>query len=208
MQSFKHTVNSQEGATLIIVLLVLVSLTALAITAMNISTTEINLAGNDKWQKTGLYNGDGGLHGTPSIIYPNLNPDTDAPLPAAPLAAANADPNTVTDQGCLEYINGMTPADFYTLVYAKKEDPEADTKANKDISFRNCGIAADIDICPRGSQQLSGGGVEFASRSEGTGISGSEAKVYRITSTGDGSNNSTYTVRGHYRWVETGGGLR
>jgi len=201
MQSLKHTVTSQDGSTLIIVMLVLIALMALGITSMNISTTEIKLAGNDKWQKTGLYNADPGLHGAPSIIFPNLNPDTDAPV-------APADPNNASDEGCLEYINGLSPADFYNLLYSAKADPEPDVKTSKDISFRNCGIGADIDICPRGSQQLSGGGVEFASRSEGTGVSGSEAKIYRITSTGDGASNSTYTVRGHYRWVETGGGLR
>jgi Tfp pilus assembly protein PilX len=201
MQSLRHTINSQEGATLIIVMLVLVAVTAMAIAAMNIGTTEVDLAGNDKWQKMGFYNADPGLHGAPSVIYPNLNPETDAPLAAA-------DPNDATDQGCLEYINGITAGDFHNLLYSATQVPAADLKVNKDFSFRNCGIAADIDICPRGSQQLSGGGVEFASRSEGTGVAGSEARLYRITSAGDGSGNTTYTVRGHYRWVETGGGLR
>jgi Tfp pilus assembly protein PilX len=201
MQALKRKLKSQEGATLIIVMLVLTAVTAIGIVAMNISTTEVNLAGNDKWQKTGFYNGDPGLHGAPAVIYPNLNPETEAPL-------APADPNDANDQGCLEYLNGITPTDFYNLLLKGKSDPEDNVPASKDISFRNCDIEADIDICPRGSRQLSGGGVEFASRSEGTGVSGSEAKIYRITSTGDGSNNSTYTVRGHYRWVETGGGLR
>jgi Tfp pilus assembly protein PilX len=201
MQSLKHTIHSQDGATLIIVMLVLVAVTALGITAMNISTTEINLAGNDKWQKMGFYNADPGLHGTPSVIYPNLNPGTEAPLQPA-------DPNDQNDQRCLEYINGTTPADFYNILYSAKANPQPNTQVNKDISFRNCNINADIDVTPRGSMMLSGGGAEFASRAEGVGTSGSEAKLYRITSTGDGASNSNYTVRGHYRWVEIGGGLR
>ncbi len=201
MQHLKHTMKNEDGATLIIVMLVLIAVTALGITAMNISTTEVNLAGNDKWQKTGLYNADPGLHGTPPVIYPCLNPETEAPL----VAANPGDPN---DDGCLEYINGSTAADFFNILYEAKRDPEPNIPGSKDISFRNCDIAADIDITPRGSQQLSGGVAEFASRAEGTGVSGSEAKVYRITSTGDGATNSNYTVRGHYRWVEIGGGLR
>jgi Tfp pilus assembly protein PilX len=201
MQSLKQTVTSQDGSTLIIVMLVLIALMALGITSINISTTEINLAGNDKWQKTGLYNADPGLSGAAVIIYPNLNLDTDAPV-------APADPNDASDEGCLEYINGITPMDFHNLLYSEKQDPEGDEKKYKDISFRNCGIDADIDVCPRGSIEIPGGAVEFASSAEGVGVSGGRAKLYRITSTGDGGSNSTYTVRGHYRWVETGGGLR
>ncbi|MGD9368658.1 MAG: pilus assembly PilX N-terminal domain-containing protein [Desulfobacteraceae bacterium] len=205
MQSLKQTINSQDGAVLIIVMLVLIAVTAVGLTAMNISTTEVNLAGNDKWQKTGLYNADPGLHGTPSVIYPNLNPETMAPLPAA-------NPGDPNDEGCLEYINTLTASDFHDILYSAKTDPlpvaDINKFDNKDISFRNCGVAADIDVTPRGSQQLSGGGVEFASRSEGTGVSGSEAKLYMITSTGDGAGNSNYTVRGHYRWTELGGGLK
>ena len=82
-QQLKRNLNSQEGATLIIVMLVLVAVTAIGITSLNISTIEVNLAGNDKWQKMGFYNADPGLHGTPSVIAPNLNPETEAPLPAA-----------------------------------------------------------------------------------------------------------------------------
>ena len=201
MQYLKNTINNQDGATLIIVMLVLVVVTALGVTAMNISTTEVNLAGNDKWQKVGFYNADPGLHGSPSVIYPCLNPETETPVVAA-------DPNDANDEGCLQYINGNTAADFFEILYEAKRDPEPNTVATKDISFRNCNIDADIDITPRGSQMLSGGGAEFASRAEGTGVSGSEAKIYRITSTGDGASNSTLTVRGHYRWVEIGGGLR
>ncbi|MEJ2158825.1 MAG: pilus assembly PilX N-terminal domain-containing protein [Desulfobacteraceae bacterium] len=95
MKDLKHTMNNEDGATLIIVMLVLVAVTALGITAMNISTTEVNLAGNDKWQKMGFYNADPGFHGTPSVIYPNLNPETEAPV-------APADPNNAADEGCLE----------------------------------------------------------------------------------------------------------
>lgn len=203
MQQLKQTIISQDGATLIVVMLVLLAVTALGLTAVNISNTEINLAGNDKWQKIGFYNGDAGLHGTPPTIYVNLNPETDQPL-------LPADPNDPNDERCLEYINyvGDGPSEFYELVYSGKQDPEEITYATKDISFRACDIEADMDICPMGSKQLSGGGVEFASRSEGVGASSSEAKVYLITSTGDGSSNSAYTVRGHYRWVEYGGGLK
>jgi Tfp pilus assembly protein PilX len=205
MQALKQTINSQDGATLIIVMLVLVAVTAVGITAMNISTTEVQLAGNDKWQKTGLYNADPGLHGTPSVIYPNLNPETMAPLPAA-------NPDDPNDEGCLEYINDLTPAGFQDILYSAKAAPLSLSDIHntdfKDISFRACNIDADIDVTPRGSRHLSGGGAEFASRSEGTGVSGSEAKFYMITSTGDGAGNSSYTVRGHYRWTELGGGLK
>jgi Tfp pilus assembly protein PilX len=205
MQALKQTINSQDGATLIIVMLVLIAVTAVGLTAMNISTTEVQLAGNDKWQKIGLYNADPGLHGTPSVIYPNLNPETMAPLSAA-------DPNNPNNEGCLEYINELTPEEFHDILYSAKAEPlsvaDIHKTDNKDISFRACGIDADIDVTPRGSMHLSGGGVEFASRSEGTGVSGSEAKLYMITSTGDAAGNSNYTVRGHYRWTELGGGLK
>jgi len=201
MRKLNHNMNNQNGSTLIIVMLVLVAVTAVGLTALNISNTEMNMAGNDKWQKSGFYNGDPGAHGAPPVIYANLNPETEAPLPGN-------NPGNPGDQSCLQYINGFTPANFYNLVYSAETPVQPNTYANKDISLRACNILADIDITPRGSQALSGGGVEFASRSEGTGISGSEAKLYRIISTGDGAANSTYTVNAHYRWVEIGGGLR
>ena len=201
MQSLKRTIHNQDGGTLIIVMVVLLAVTGIGLTAMNISTTEVNLAGNDKWQKMGFYNADPALHGTPSAIYPCLNLETEAPLP-------EANPGDPNDEGCLLYLNGTTPEQFKDILYEAKREPEANIQANKDITFRNCDIDADVDVTPRGSQMLSGGGVEFASRAEGTGASGSEAKIYRITSTGDGASNSNYTVRGHYRWVEVGGGLK
>jgi len=201
MGKLQHTIDNQNGTTLIIVMLVLIAVTAVGLTAMNISTTEVNLAGNDKWQKTGFYNADPGLHGTPSIIYPNLN-EPEGPLPAA-------NPNDPNDEGCLAYINGFTPISFQDLVQLTvMPPPTTNTALDKDISFRNCGIAADINVVPRGSWSMSGAGREFDSRAEGTGVSGGEYKLYQIISTGDGASNSNYTVSGHYRWTETGGGLR
>jgi hypothetical protein len=203
MQQPKQIISSQDGAALIIVMLVLVAVTAVGLTAMNISTTEINLAGNDKWQKIGFYNSDPGLHGTPPVIAPNLNPEVDAALPPA-------DPDDPDDEGCIEYINFADDGQegFHALLYLPKQDVEDNEFDTKDLSFRACEIEADIDVCPRGSLALSGGGVEFASRAEGTGASGSEGKIYLITSTGDGASNSTYTTRGHYRWVDAPGGLK
>ena len=202
MKQPRPIITSQEGAALIIVMLVLIAVTAVGLTAINISTTEINLAGNDKWQKVGFYNGDPGLHGAPPVIYPNLNPEVDAPLP-------EADPGNLADKRCLNYINFVAdgPTEFHDLLYGAKRDPEPNQPDTKDISFRACDINADIDVCPRGSSAISGGGIEFASRAEGLGASGSEGKLYLITSTGDGAQN-TYTVQGHYRWVEASGGLK
>lgn len=204
MRQLKLIASNQDGAALIIVMLVLVAVTAVGITANNISTTEINLAGNDKWQKTGFYNGDAGLFGTPLIISPNFN-DDDFRTPLQP-----ADPNDPNDQGCLQYINSMTPADFKKLVYEIHTEADPNLPANKDISFRACDIDADIDIFPMRPIAIQGGGVEFASKgSEGTGASGSQGKPFGLTSTGDGaSSNSTYTIFGTYLFVDQGGGLR
>lgn len=183
-------------------MLVLIAVTALGLAAMNISNTEVNLAGNDKWQKMGFYNADPGIHGTPPVIYPNLNPDVDAPLQPAPSSPG--------DPGCLEYINFSAdgPKEFYALMYMGKLDLDDPKCKTTDISYHKCGIDTQISVCPRGSVQLSGGGVEFASRTEGIGASGSEAKLYLMTSKGEGANNSEYTVRGHYRWVDAAGGLK
>lgn len=195
-----HYMANDRGATLIIVMLVLVAVTALGLSAMNISTTEVNLAGNDKWQKTGFYNADPGVHGSPTVISPNLNPEQDAPV--AP--AADDDPN-----GCLAYLNeNADPNEFKQIVYMSKLQPNDPICQSNDISFRKCNIDVDIDVCPQGSVALSGGGVEFMSRAEGLGASGSEGKLFLITGSGDGAGNSTYRVQGHYRWVEAAGGLK
>ena len=72
--------RNEKGSTLIVALMILVLLTLIGIAATNTSTTEIQIAGNDKAYKQAFYNADGGVSWvvatSPSTsgITPNPNP--------------------------------------------------------------------------------------------------------------------------------------
>ncbi|MCP4745830.1 MAG: hypothetical protein GY874_06760 [Desulfobacteraceae bacterium] len=207
MKKLALPINNEQGMTLIVAILILVAVTALGLTSINITTTEINLVGNDKFQKVGFYNGDSGVHGTPSVIAPLLNDE-------GPIAqAGSGDPDAAA---CLEYLNYISPAnpsaEFEDMIFVHMGTAGCDANqlAYKDISFRACDVNADIDICPTEAKALSGGGTEFAANAEGLGVGGgAKGNYFRITSTGDGASASTtYNVFGTYRWTEEAGGLK
>jgi Tfp pilus assembly protein PilX len=199
-------IADQTGATLIIVVLVLLAVTALGLTAITISTNDLNMAGNDKWQRTGFYNADSGLHGTPLVIAPVFDNN-----PLVP----EGDPGNPANTACLQYLDSSNGTKFET--FSKKMlnivgagGCDQNLKTTKDIAFRACGIQADMDICPLGARESSGSGVRFGASTEGLGSgAGGKGMYFRITATGDGSSvNSTYNVFGVYRWVEESGGLK
>jgi hypothetical protein len=207
MREVRQILTDQSGATLIIVVLVLVAVTAMGLTAITISTNEMNMAGNDKWQKVGFYNADSGVHGTPLVIAPVLD---DNPL------VEEGDPDALNNEACLQYLpNEGSSADRqekFRRMILRVVGPggcDPNTPEEKDISFRACGVEADMDICPLGGRAISGSGVRFGASTEGLGVgAGGKGMFYRIASTGDGTGDSTYNVFSLYRWTEEGGGLK
>jgi len=66
----KHSVliNNQDGSVLLIALVILISVTLLGIFAINTSTIEIQIAGNDKFHKEAFVNAEGGLRAVYTLI--------------------------------------------------------------------------------------------------------------------------------------------
>lgn len=59
---FTKIYSEEKGSALIIALLIMALLSILAISAINTTNTEIQISGNDKWQKTSFSAADGGTN--------------------------------------------------------------------------------------------------------------------------------------------------
>jgi hypothetical protein len=176
---------SEQGSVLLTTMVVLVLLTVLGMAAIDNSTVEIKLAANDKFHQVAFYNADSGVYVTPKVISACVDQGEE---PSLSNGAYTPDGGTF-----LREIMGYDGSDSAT-----------------DIRFSMGQNQADVDVSRDGVEHIAGGGVEFASGSEGIGVgsAGGVALFYTMDSFGSGPASSGSNVEARYRKVSgTPGGL-
>jgi hypothetical protein len=189
---FFRPLQNNEGMVIVVVLLVLVILTLIGISAISNTTTELQIASNDQLQKIAFYNADSGIYGTPKLISNTINTNSEPPVAAD---AGSIAPG-------IEYLpnDGSYVADTF---YRQVAGYDAYDGGTNDISFELGGIAVEVDVERLRQESLAGGGVEFASGSEGigSGSTGSIVIIYGLDADGTGPRNSRSNIVAEYRKV-------
>jgi len=181
----RQTLRNENGSALIVTLLVLVILTLVGIGANNTTSTDIQIAANQKFHKMAFYHADAGVYATPKLI-----------------SSAIADSSNPSGTG-FSYLDAGTDVFYRELMGYDAYD------SDPDVSFSLGGEDVRVDVQRSKTETLAGGGAEFASGAEGvgTGSVGSIAIFFDMDSFGDGPNSSDSNVGAIYRKVDLPGGL-
>ena len=176
MKSTTNILKREEGATLVIALVMLVLLTMLGATISNQTQVEILVAGNYKNSKTAFHHADSGIYTTPKVIVASIEGDGD--------------------------VSGINYLGSANTFYRELMGFDAYDTA-RDIRFTMSGFNIDVDVNRTRVQNIAGGGVEFASGAEGIGVgsAGGVAVFYDIDSLGNGPGDSQSNIVSGYRLV-------
>jgi type IV pilus assembly PilX-like protein len=186
MNANKH--DESGSITIIAAIMVLLIVTLVGISAMNTTTVELQIAGNDQRSRIAFYNADSGVYGIPKIISRTV--DTSEPVGVAgetDSIAAGVTWNAATDQDI--FFDQVMGFDTY--------DP------TPDVAMGQGGFSTEVDVERVRSRVLSGGGAEFASGTEGVGVgtTGGVAVFYELDSRGQSTRGAVSNVIADYRKV-------
>ena len=170
-------IGSDRGVALIFALVLLLLVSIIGSSATFTSQIDLKLSGNTKVMRTSFYVADGGIMLSPKVISQII---THRALPTAeqtPLLAYDDYAAAGEDPLLLKKIMGFAMDSDY-----QDEDPNA---ADISMDQGTLGSMA-VDLTRVATRYLSGGGVEFASGTEGVGVGGaaSAAIIYRLDSRG------------------------
>lgn len=189
MKTMNTTIQNESGSvTIVLAILILVIVTLVGLSAMDTTTVELQIAGNDQRHRIAFYNADSGVYGTPKIISRIV--DTSDPVGLSGEAdsiAAGATWDATTDQDIFfDQVMGYDPYD-----------------PTQDIVMGQGGFSTQVDVERVRSRVLAGGGAEFASGAEGIGVgaSGGVAVYYELDSWGQSTRRAASNVIADYRKV-------
>jgi hypothetical protein len=187
MQQKKALNNHDAGFVLVLAVFMLSLLAMIGLAAMTTSTTEIEIAANEKFRKIAFYQAESGLN-----IGAELVEMLDGQYEAEPVYGDEDTLITVKDVFFLyedaDTVGQGGPGNRVRLREDQTIDSgpllpssrAADTRYDIVVSGKH---KAFIDIDKLGSRELPGGGAEFASGAEGRGVS-SRSIIYEIDSIG------------------------
>jgi len=187
------SLNRQEGAALVIAIMILLILTVLGIYAVTTSTLETKMAGSERSYKVAFYTADSGEPVGVNIIKAIiLNVPSDKSLLPAPWKDIVLDNDLVLSE---IFTDGRPDPD-------DKPDtaPDVDASGN-DLGLPEGGnVELSMDIDRLSAYQMTGGAIQFASGYEGIGSGGggSIGVTYAIDSLG------RYTLMGSQSRIEAG----
>jgi hypothetical protein len=170
-------IDSDRGMALIFALVILLVVSIIGSSATLTSQIDLKLSGNTKVIRTSFYVADGGIMLSPKVISRII---TDRTLPTSaqtPLITYDEYTEAGEDPLLLKKIMGFAMNSGY-------QDADGDT-ADLSVNQGTLGSMA-VNLTRVATRYLSGGGVEFASGTEGVGVGGatSAAIIYRLDSTG------------------------
>jgi hypothetical protein len=189
MKTMKSNIQDESGSvTIIAAILILVIVTLVGLSAMDTTTVELQIAGNDQRSRIAFYNADSGVYGVPKIISRLV--DISGPVGIAGEAdsiAAGAAWDATTDRDI--FFDQVMGYDTY--------DP------TPDVVLGQGGFSTQVDVERGRSQVLAGGGAEFASGAEGIGVgsTGGIAVYYELDSWGQSTRGAVSNVIADYRKV-------
>lgn len=183
-----------------IALLFLILLTSMVIFMSRVSTTDVQISGNEKAQTTAFYAADAGAYGSAKVVGRAIEIGTKPTF------------NSPGDD--FPELSFIVP-DFYDQVMGfNQTDPVTNLEfggiGDEDIEFFLNGYEVNVDIKNEGTRGLAGGGAEFGAGSSGIGAgsAGGVAIYYTARSVGEGPKNSRSEINVEYRKIPgTAGGL-
>jgi len=189
--------GSDRGVALIFALVLLLLVSIIGSSATLTSQIDLKLSGNSKVIRTSFYVADGGIMLSPKVISQVI---TDRALPTAeetPLIAYDEFAKAGEDPVLLKKIMGFSLDSDYQAA----DDSTPDLTVNQGT----LGNMA-VDLARVATNYLSGGGVEFASGTEGVGVGGAAtaAIIYRLDSkgtVGTGPGTTSSNIVALYRKV-------
>ena len=189
MKNMKSYRQDESGSvTIVAAVLILVILTLLGLAAMDDTTVELQIAGNDQRSRIAFYNADSGVYGVPKIISRIVDISNPVGIAAeADSIAAGAAWDATTDRDIFfDQVMGYDPYD-----------------ATQDVVMGQGGFSTQVDVERGRSRILAGGGAEFASGTEGIGVgaTGGVAVYYGLDSWGQSTLGAVSNVIADYRKV-------
>jgi len=184
-------ITNNRGSVMNISLLVLVLLTLIVIFMSRTSTTDVQIASNEKFTTTAFYNADAGAYGFTKVLRKALS------LGSNPAAA---------DLPHIDYIVAG-PVSFYDQV--KFGDVvESDNnmlfgavRGDEDIEFRIDNWEVNVGVERIGAVESAGDQTDFASGAEGPVGGGAGANIlYTARATGAGPKDSRAEINVQYRY--------
>ena len=200
---FKSLARNEEGSVMIIVVLIMIALTTIGISALNTTTIEIQIAGNDKFHKMAFQNADSGIYTTPKLISACLAGGSEdiTPPPMGIFARSLLPPPLWSNVGIMTGSDGTL---YREIMGYDAYDVATDVRMVVD------GSPVEVDVRRVRTETLAGGGAEFASGAEGlgSGSTGSSAIIFEEDSFGEGPSGSASNIGAFYRKVlDMPGGL-
>lgn len=189
MKTMRSHIQDDSGSiTIIAAVLILVIVTLVGLAAMDTTTVELQIAGNEQRSRIAFFNADSGVYGVPKIISRIV--DISRPMGLAGEAgsiAAGADWDATTDQDIF----------FDQVMGYATYDPASD------VVMGQGGFSTQVDVERTRSRVLAGGGAEFASGVEGIGVgaTGGVAVYYELDSWGQSTRGAVSNVIADYRKV-------
>lgn len=203
----KSVVGNNRGSVINIALLFLILLTTMVIFMSRVSTTDVQIAANEKAFTTAFYAADAGAYGSAKFVGKTLE------LSATPTFNAPGD-----DFPEVDFIITGGANDFEEQVMGfDTTDPDDNLQeftdgvtGDEDIRFYLNGFRVNVGVTRGESRALIGGGAEFGAGSMGVGAgsSGGVAIYYAARSVAEGPKNSRAEINVEYRKIPgTAGGL-
>jgi hypothetical protein len=176
-QFLGRVIRSDRGVALIFALVILLVVSIMGSSATLTSQIDLKLSGNAKVIRSSFYVADGGIMLSPKVISQII---ADRALPAddeTPQITYDDYFSGTDDPLLLKKIMGFAMDSDY-----QDEDPNL---VDISVDTGTLGSMA-VDLTRVATRYLSGGGVEFASGTEGVGVGGaaSAAIIYRLDSSG------------------------
>jgi hypothetical protein len=189
--------GNERGVVLVFALVIMLVLTIIGSSATMTSQVDLKVSGNTKVIRTSFYVSDGGIMLSPKVISRII---TDRALPTAsetPLITYDDYASVGNDPVLLKKIMGFSMDTNYQNADQSTTDITMDQGTLGNIA---------VDLTRVATQYLSGGGVEFASGTEGVGVGGaaSAAILYNLASrgtVGTAPNTTTSDIVALYRKV-------
>ncbi|MCP4605805.1 MAG: hypothetical protein GY847_35675 [Proteobacteria bacterium] len=190
MKKLASTINNEQGAVLVMGVIMLLLLTFIGISAISTSTIEEQIASNDRYQKMAFYATNAGVEAGKELLEWNIEE-----------RGFEFDEN---DSG--EMITGendeinVSESDFYfnKTVIIKALGTDTPTELNKDVTITDI-AGNDVYLKMYGTAQLSNGSsIIMASAYDGTGFaagSGGGRIIFEIRSFGTGNSKSQARLR-------------
>jgi hypothetical protein len=176
-QFLGRVIRSDRGVALIFALVILLVVSIMGSSATLTSQIDLKLSGNAKVIRTSFYVADGGIMLSPKVIS-QIIADRDLP-------ADDQTPQITYD----DYVSGTDDPLLLKKImgFAMDSDYQDEDPNLVDISVDKGTLGSmAVDLTRVATRYLSGGGVEFASGTEGVGVGGaaSAAIIYRLDSSG------------------------